>query len=187
MEIQKYHQRTDGRTDGHLTWVGARDTCVSKKGKENKEDKKGRENKEDIKKQKRKRRQKNIDNDKQDKNTFLHLAAFPSSCSWTTLSRGWCPSTSRPLKVQLIRAGGSDVTLEQWNMDVWLFVCFLVNGDIWSAVWSTQFWESKTQVVERSFGAQPPCQSILQNKNKKDNSCSVPKWKWKEEEGKASD
>ena len=30
MEIQKYHQPTDGRTDGHLRWVGARDTCVSK-------------------------------------------------------------------------------------------------------------------------------------------------------------
>ena len=29
MEIQKYHLRTDGRTYG-LTWVGARDTCVSK-------------------------------------------------------------------------------------------------------------------------------------------------------------
>ena len=27
MEIQKYH----GRTNGGLTWVGARDTCVSKK------------------------------------------------------------------------------------------------------------------------------------------------------------
>ena len=26
MEIQKYHQRTDGPTD----WVGARDTCMSK-------------------------------------------------------------------------------------------------------------------------------------------------------------
>ena len=23
--------RTDGRTDGHLTWVGARDACASKK------------------------------------------------------------------------------------------------------------------------------------------------------------
>ena len=39
----------------------------------------------------------------------------------------------------------------------------MVSGDIWSAVGSTQFLESKTQVVERSFGAQPPCQSILQN------------------------
>ena len=27
MEIRKYH----GRTEGHLRWVGARDTCVSKK------------------------------------------------------------------------------------------------------------------------------------------------------------
>ena len=30
MEIQKYHRRTDQRTD-LLTWVGARDTCMSKK------------------------------------------------------------------------------------------------------------------------------------------------------------
>ena len=29
MEIQKYHQRTDQRTD-ELTWVGTRDTCVFK-------------------------------------------------------------------------------------------------------------------------------------------------------------
>ena len=29
MEIQKYDQRTDGRTD-RQTWVGATDTCVSK-------------------------------------------------------------------------------------------------------------------------------------------------------------
>ena len=29
MEIQKYHQRTDGRTDTR-TWVGARDACASK-------------------------------------------------------------------------------------------------------------------------------------------------------------
>ena len=29
MEIQKYHQPTNGRTD-RLTWVGARDACASK-------------------------------------------------------------------------------------------------------------------------------------------------------------
>ena len=29
MEIQKYDQRTDQRTD-RLTWVGARDACASK-------------------------------------------------------------------------------------------------------------------------------------------------------------
>ena len=31
MEIQKFHQQTYGRTNG-LTWVGARDTCMSKNG-----------------------------------------------------------------------------------------------------------------------------------------------------------
>ena len=41
----------------------------------------------------------------------------------------------------------------------------MVNGDIWSAVGSTQFWGNKTQVVERSFGAKPPCQSEMNLSN----------------------
>ena len=35
MEIQKYDQRTNQGTDG-LTWVGARDTCLSKNKKNKK-------------------------------------------------------------------------------------------------------------------------------------------------------
>ena len=30
IHFRKYHGKTLGRTDGHLTWVGARDACASK-------------------------------------------------------------------------------------------------------------------------------------------------------------
>ena len=48
-----------------------------------------------------------------------------------------------------------------------------------SADWRTRFFENKTQSVEITFGANIPCQPILQNnKNKEDNSGSVPKRKF---------
>ena len=61
------------------------------------------------------------------------------------------------------------INLLLWNVD----------GDISDLQFGVLgFWKNLTLSVERSFGAKPPCQSILQNKNKEDNSGSVPKRKF---------
>ena len=40
------------------------------------------------------------------------------------------------------------LSLAIFQKKLWISIHMMLNGDIWSAVWSTGIWESKTQVVD---------------------------------------